>query len=186
MSDASRAEALIELAAVVRAHGLAGEVVLKSFNPASDLLSSLNEVSLRSPEGVVTTYAVVSRRGGGDSLLIGLRGVNDRDQAEALRGSLVCVPRAVLPPLEDGEYYLADLTGLAVRDTAGNTIGHVDDVLEYPSVEALVVLVEGIVREVPNLDRYVPEVNVSGGFVVVDHLDEIEPVPLAALKGKKR
>lgn len=186
MSDASRAQALIELAAVVRAHGLAGEVVLKSFNPASDLLSSLDEIILRSPDGALRTFAVTSRRGGGDSLLIGLRGVSDRDQAEALRGSLVCVPREALPPLEEGEYYLADLTGLSVRDGEGKTIGHVEDVLEYPSVEALVVLVDGIVREVPNLDRYVPEIDVAGGFVVVAHLDEIEPVPLAALKGKKR
>lgn len=186
MSDASRAEALIELAAVVRAHGLAGEIVLKSFNPESELLSRLDEVTLRSPDGTLRTYAVVSRRGGGDSLLIGLRGVNDRDQAEALRGSLVCVPREALPPLDEGEYYLADLTGLSVRDGEGRTLGHVEDVLEYPSVEALVVLTDGIVREVPNLERYVPEVNVAGGYVVVAHLDEIEPVPLAALKGKKR
>ena len=185
MSDASRSEELIELAAVVRAHGLSGELVLKPFNPASDLLGSLAEIVLRSPAGELHTFEVLARRGGGDSQLLALRGVTDRDQADALRGSVVCVPRSALPPLEEGEYYLVDLVGLSVRSPEGDTLGHVEDVLEYPSVEALVVITEGIVREVPNLDRYVPSIDVQGGFVVVDHLDEIEPVPLAALKGKR-
>ena len=185
MSDASRSEELIELAAVVRAHGLSGELVLKPFNPDSDLLGSLTDIVLRSPAGDLRTYEVSARRGGGDNQLLTLRGVTDRDQAEALRGSVVCVPRTTLPPLEEGEYYLVDLVGLAVRTPEGETVGHVEDVLEYPSVEALVVITHGIVREVPNLDRYVPSIDVQGGFVVVDHIDEIEPVPLAALKGKR-
>ena len=185
MSDASRSEELIELAAVVRAHGLSGELVLKPFNPDSDLLGSLRDIVLRSPAGELRSYEVTSRRGGGDNQLLGLRGISDRDQAEALRGSVVCVPRASLPELEEGEYYLVDLVGLSVRTPDGDTIGHVEDVLEYPSVEALVVITHGIVREVPNLDRYVPSIDVQGGFVVVDHIDEIEPVPLAALKGKR-
>jgi len=185
MSDASRSEELIELAAVVRAHGLSGELVLKPFNPDSELLGSLSQIVLRSPAGEFRTFEVISRRGGADNQLLALRGITDRNQAEALRGSVVCVPRAALPALEEGEYYLVDLVGLAVRTPEGETIGHVEDILEYPSVEALVVITHGIVREVPNLERYVPSIDVQAGFVVVDHIDEIEPVPLAALKGKR-
>lgn len=183
MTNESSHDELIELAAVVRAHGLAGEVVLKSFNPASDLLSTLPEIMLRGPDGTVRRYEVLSRRGKSD--LLALRGIDDRDTAEALRGHVVCVPRSALPPLDAGEYYLVDLIGLEVRGTDGTKLGHVEDILEYPSVECLVILTEGVVREVPNLDRYVPEVDVAGGYVVVDHLDEIEPVPLAALRGKR-
>lgn len=178
-------EELVELAAIVRAHALAGELVLKLFNPESELLSRVKAVVLRGPTGEERQYAVASVRGAGDNVLLALAGVSTREQAEALRGQRVCVDRKALPKLEDGEYYLVDLPGLAVRTTDGRTIGHVEDVIDYPSVQCLQVVTEGVVREVPDLPRYLPEVRVGDGYVVVDHLDEIEPVPLAALKGKR-
>lgn len=178
-------EELVELAAIVRGHALAGELVLKLFNPESDLLTSLREVTLRAPSGDTRKYNVRGIRGAGDGVLLSLEGVSDRDGADALRGHVVCVSRDVLPALEEGEYYLVDLPGLAVHDKNGQKIGYVEDVIEYPSVSALVVVVEGLVREVPDLPRYLLEVRVADGFVVVDHLDELEPVPLAPLQGKR-
>jgi len=176
---------LVELAAIVRGHALAGEVVIKLFNPESELLAELDEVELRAPSGETRRYEVLSVRGGGHNVLLALSGVNSRDAADALRGHILCVPRAVLPALEEGEYYLVDLPGLKVRTTDGSVIGHVEDVIEYPSVPSLVVITDGIVREVPDLPRYLLEVRVADGYVVVDHLDEIEPVKLAPLKGKR-
>jgi 16S rRNA processing protein RimM len=178
------AEELVELGAVMRGHALAGELVLKVFNPESDLLASLREVILRAPTGETKRYRVRSSRGGKDPLLA-LEGVDSRDAADALRGHVLCVERAALPPLEEGEYYLCDLPGLAVHSAQGDKIGYVDDVIEYPSVSALVVVVEGVVREVPDLPRYLLEVHVADGYVVVDKLEEIEPAPLAPLSGKR-
>jgi 16S rRNA processing protein RimM len=179
------ADELVELAAVMRGHALQGELVLKLFNRESDLLSRVDTVVLRAAGGEQRTYQLASVRGAGDSVLIALRGVSTRDEADALRGSVVCIERAQLPPIEEGEYYLVDLPGLAVRSVDGATIGHVESVIAYPSIECLQVITAGIVREVPDLPRYLPEVHVRDGYVVVDHLDEIEPVPLAALKGKR-
>jgi len=87
----------------------------------------------------------------------------------------VCVPRAQLPPLAEGEYYLMDLVGLRVYTREGVELGRVDDVIEYPTVHCLVVASEDGVREVPNLERYVLELDLHDGRVVVDHLDELEP-----------
>jgi len=178
-------DAQIELAAVVRAHALTGELVLKVFNPDSHLLGDLDAATLRLPSGEHRSIQVESVRGTGESMIVKLRGVDSRDAAEALRGSLLCVPRTALPPLEEGEYYLTDLPGLEVRDPSGQVLGHVEDVLEYPTVNALQIITDGVVREVPDLERYLLEVRVDDGYVVVDHLDELEPVPLAALKGKR-
>jgi 16S rRNA processing protein RimM len=49
--------------------------------------------------------------------------IKDRAAAEQLRGSLIAVPRSALPPLEDGEYYYADLLGLMCESQAGDTLG---------------------------------------------------------------
>lgn len=178
-------EPLITLAAIVRAHALSGELALKLFNPDSELLNGLREVVLRLPSGEQRPGTVLAVRRNAEGALVRIAGVTTREEAEALRGTLLCVARAALPPLEDGEYYLADLPGLSVRLQDGTVVGHVEDVIEYPTVNALVVLAEGRVREVPDLPRYLLEVRVADGFVVVDHLDELEPVALAPLQGKR-
>jgi 16S rRNA processing protein RimM len=49
--------------------------------------------------------------------------VTDRNGAEALRGTLLTVPRSALPPLDEDEYYHADLIGLVAETAAGEVLG---------------------------------------------------------------
>lgn len=184
-TSASSEDELIELAAIMRAHGLKGELLLKPFNPDSTLLLSLDEVLLKSRSGVITTHKVENSRVHSGHVLLTLEGVHDRDHGDTLRGNLVCVTRAALPPLEEGEYYLVDLVGLEARDAAGKPIGKVVEVIEYPSANCLAVECEDGVREVPNIERYVLEVDVPNGFVRVEHLDEIDPVKIAEARPPK-
>jgi 16S rRNA processing protein RimM len=167
-------DGLVELAAVVRSHGLRGELLLKPFNPESDLWDELEHIELKLPNGTLSPRVVESAREHSGGILLALEDVHDRDSADALRGSLVCVRRSVLPELDEGEYYLADLVGLEVRDESGKPVGRVCDLVEYPSVCCLVVETEEGRREVPDVARYVPEVHVKQGFVVVSNLAEIE------------
>jgi 16S rRNA processing protein RimM len=51
--------------------------------------------------------------------------IGDRNAAEALRGKLVTIPRSALPPLEEGEYYHADLIGLPCENREGEQLGSV-------------------------------------------------------------
>jgi 16S rRNA processing protein RimM len=64
-------------------------------------------------------------------------GVADRNAAEALRGSLVEVDRSALPPLEEGEYYHADLIGLPAVDRDGKPAGKVAAVENYGAGDLL-------------------------------------------------
>jgi 16S rRNA processing protein RimM len=64
-------------------------------------------------------------------------GIDDRSAAEALGGSLVEVDRSALPPLEQGEYYHADLIGLPALDTQGANIGIVVAVENYGAGDLL-------------------------------------------------
>ncbi len=165
---------LIELAAVVRAHGLRGELVLKPFNPESDIWRELEQLTLKSPDGSTRSYALRGVRGHSEHVILALEGVADRTAAEALRGTLVCVPRSALPEPEEGEFYLVDLIGLEAREPGGTVVGRIQDIVEYPSVSCLLVEGTGGAWEVPDLERYLTEVDFEAGFVVVDHLDELE------------
>lgn len=62
-----------------------------------------------------------------------LASVTDRTAAEAMRGVLVGVPRAALPPTDTGEYYWADLLGLTVLNTREQSLGRILGMIETPA-----------------------------------------------------
>ncbi|MEG3165759.1 ribosome maturation factor RimM [Sphingomonas sp. PB2P19] len=110
-----RGEPTVTLAAVIGAHGVGGEVRLKVFGDSLSGYQSFNG----------GTLTLKSARVGSNGTIARFAEVADRNAAEALRGTELTVPRASLPPLEEGEYYHADLMGLAVISSDGTAIGRI-------------------------------------------------------------
>lgn len=132
MTAPDRSERRIALAAVAGAHGVKGELRLKLF---SDNVESLSRHEKLHVGGVERRLLFV--RDGGKTAVARFEGVGDRSAAEALRGSLIEVDRSALPPLEEGEYYHADLIGLPVVDRGGEEIGTVTAVENYGAGDLL-------------------------------------------------
>jgi 16S rRNA processing protein RimM len=174
MPSPTRDDELVELAAVVRAHGLRGELTLKPFNPDSSLLSGLERVTLKLRDGGLREYAVRTVRGHSGQLILALDGVVGRDAAETLRGAVICVPRSALPEPEEGEFYLVDLVGLEARDEGGKPIGKIEDIIDYPSISCLVVSGPAGSWEVPDTERYLAAIDLEAGFVTLANLDELD------------
>lgn len=122
----------IALAAVAGAHGIKGELRLKLFTASVDNLARHRTVYIGGTE-----RELESVRSGSSGAIARLAGIVDRSSAEALRGSLVEVDRSALPPLEEGEYYHADLIGLACVDTDGAQVGTVVAVENYGAGDLL-------------------------------------------------
>lgn len=97
-----------------------------------------------------------------------LAGVDDRDQAFALRGAEISIPREALPPAEDGEFYWADLIGLDVVNLQGEHLGQVEDLLETGANDVLVVKGDDKQRLLPYVDAIVLEVNLTDHVIRVD------------------
>lgn len=110
----------VALAAVAGAHGVKGEVRLKLFSDSIDSLACHEKLLVGGTE-----RRLLSVRAGGSTAVARFEGVADRTAAEALRGQLVEVDRDLLPPLEEGEYYHADLIGLQCVDRNGAAVGTV-------------------------------------------------------------
>lgn len=122
----------IALAAVAGAHGVKGELRLKLFTDSVDNLALHESVYVGT-----AVHRLESVRAGSSGAIARLSGVSDRSGAEALRGLLVEVDRSALPPLEEGEYYHADLIGLACFDGTGNAVGRVVGVENYGAGDLL-------------------------------------------------
>lgn len=98
------AERRVTLAAVIGAHGITGEVRLKLFSEDIAGYGVLDAAG--------RTLTLTSVRPGPNGAVARFAEVTDRNAAEALRGTALTVLRSALPPLEEGEYYHADLVGL--------------------------------------------------------------------------
>jgi 16S rRNA processing protein RimM len=122
----------IALAAVAGAHGVKGELRLKLFTDSAENLKRYDTVQIDGVE-----RKLVSVRPAPFGAVVRLSGVDDRTAAESLRGSLIDVDRSALPPLEDGEYYHADLIGLSCVDRDGREVGMVAAVENYGAGDLL-------------------------------------------------
>ena len=121
----------VTLAAVTGAHGVTGEVRLKLFGEGLEAFSAHRRFN----DGALTLSKL--RDDGKGGAIARFAEIADRTAAEALRGTLLTVPRSALPPLAEGEYYHADLVGLAVVSDAGEPLGTVVAVENYGAGDLL-------------------------------------------------
>jgi 16S rRNA processing protein RimM len=128
----------IALAAVSGAQGVNGEVRLKLFSDSAVSLARHKRLSVGGAE-----RELLSVRDGGKVAIARFSGVADRSAAEALRGQLVEIERDALPSLEAGEYYHADLIGLACVDVDGQAIGSIVAVENFGAGDLLEIEADG-------------------------------------------
>jgi 16S rRNA processing protein RimM len=163
---------LVVVGRIGRPHGIRGDVTVEVRTDDPDARFAPGSVLLTDPadRGPLT---VQSTGRSGQITLLHLDGVDDRDAAEALRGTLLQVDAEALPELADeDEYYDHQLIGLRVLHLDGTELGTVTDVLHPPASPVLVVArPDGSEELVPFVAAIVPEVDVDRGVAVVDPPD---------------
>ena len=144
---------LVSIGRVGRPHGLDGSFFVEgpSTRPDAFLKGAVVYV------GGEPAKIVVSKRGSQGRPVIRL----DRRPE---RGALLEVPRAELPPLEEGEYYTFQLVGLRVEEEGGRVLGQVADVLDYPANDVLE-LDSGL--SLPLVEACVRQVDIERGRIVI-------------------
>ncbi|WP_336485437.1 ribosome maturation factor RimM [Methylobacterium nigriterrae] len=167
---------LVLLGEFGRAHGLNGEIRLKSYT--ADPAGIATYGPLRTADG--RRIEIVSARPAPgpapDILVARVKGVSDRSAAEALNRTGLYVPRETLGQAEDeDEFFTADLVGLAVVDTGGKPLGTVVSVPNYGGGDLLEIRPEagGPTALLPFTKAFVPGLDVPGGRVTVDPPDDL-------------
>jgi 16S rRNA processing protein RimM len=159
------AEKRILLGRIAAAHGIRGEVLIKTFTERPEDIAAYGP--LDDGRGGALTVKVIRVTPKG--VIARITGVADRNGAEALKGVGLHVDRARLPSPDDGTYYHADLIGLAAVDPEGRPVGEVVGVHNHGAGDLLEVrLAEtGKTELVAFTDAFVPEVDVAARRVVV-------------------
>jgi 16S rRNA processing protein RimM len=125
----------VALAAVAGAHGIKGELRLKLF---AESVASIKAHKSFYVGGELRQ--VRDLRDANKTAIARLEGINDRSAAEALRGLLIEVDREALPPLEEGEYYHADLVGLPCVGFSDEPLGTVAAIENFGAGDLIEVL----------------------------------------------
>ena len=143
VSTSGAPDDLVELGRIVSAYGIKGWIKIQPFSAQADVLRDTALWWLTRPvplagQGVVSSSAfsmkVQAVRPQGSFLVAQLQGLDDRDEAEALKGHVISVSRSLFPAAEEDEYYWVDLIGCSLMgvDDAGEPalIGEVQEVLD--------------------------------------------------------
>jgi 16S rRNA processing protein RimM len=157
---------------VVKAHGVSGEVVVEVRTDDPDARfapgTTLRAKRVRDG-GEERSFVVAQAREHGGRLLVRLAGVDDRDTADALRGSLFVVDSDDLPPIDEPDtYYDHQLEGLRVRTTTGQDVGLVAEVLHTAAGELLAVRRDSGEVLVPFVGAIVTSVSLQDRLVEID------------------
>jgi len=107
-----------------------------------------------------------------DSVVACADGVNDRDAAEALKGSRIFVPRESFPAAAEDEFYWVDLIGLQVINREEHVLGVVRELLSTGPQTVLVLEAQqddkSIERMIPFVSAYVDAVSLAEKIIRVD------------------
>lgn len=159
---------LILLGRVLGAFGVRGEIRLESWTEPRTQIFRYQPWTLRDPQGRERELLGARGRDAGKHLVATLPDIDDRDAAEALRGTEIHVPRSALPPPRPGEYYWVDLEGLAVRTVDGVPLGIVSHLFSTGANDVMVVRGDRE-RLIPFVEpQYVTAVDFEASVITVD------------------
>jgi 16S rRNA processing protein RimM len=165
MAGQKQSAAWVCVARVAAAHGLRGAFKLRCFTERAEDVAAYGPLYDRAGDRHLILKIIGQSAAG---VLAKARGVDDRDAAEALRGTLLYVPRAALPEPADDEFYHADLEGLAAELSDGSRLGTVRAVGNFGAGDVLEIAADGGgVLNLPFDRTTVPLVDLAGGRLVV-------------------
>ena len=155
------------LGAITGAHGVNGTVRITSFTTVPEDVAVYGPVGDEAGKREFGLEVIGMSSG---AVLARIEGVDDRDAAEALKGTRLYVARDALPPAGEEEYYHGDLLGLPVERADGAAVGTVIAVHTVGAADALEID-RGPGRDtavVPFTRAAVPMVDIAGRRIVID------------------
>lgn len=168
----------ILLGEITAAHGIRGDVLVRTFTSDPEAIADYGPLTDAGGRAPLTLKVVrVTPKG---AVVARVKGVADRNGAEALKGRKLFIARTAMPEPESADdFYHADLVGLVAVDTDGNALGEVVAVENYGAGDLLEIrfTASGQTELVPFTKAVVPEIDIASGrlVVVMPATVEIEP-----------
>lgn len=164
---------LVEFGEIRKPHGLRGDLKVHFYHPIEDFpmkgdcIWLDNGIELTS----LTEFQVEHLQLNSPQPIIKFNGVNNRDDANILRGAQLFIPRSNLPELEGDSFYYNDLIGCFLENENGEKIGTIQNVLALPGNDVLVVDYRGNEVLVPLVDEFIKLIDIENKLVIMNLLE---------------
>ena len=153
-----------------KAHGVRGEIRVKIALEDIDILADL--MPLQDKKG--QNFTLKNLRLQGEHYIAHFEHISNRNEAEALRNTILYTEFSRLPSLENDEFYYHDLIGLEVRDALSHEIlGHILRLVDFGAGDLLDIAFEGESQSqlLPFTKAHFPEINIDKGYVTLQKDD---------------
>lgn len=157
----------VEVGRLGAAHGVRGWMRVQSFTDPPQRLFEWQRWSLKAESGATRDVKLLEVRPQGNGWIARLEGIDERDAASRLAGSLVLVEREELGPTSAREHYRADLVGFEVKNLEGALLGAVDHFIDTPG-NAVMVIRGAREYLVPVTAQHLTKVDVGSRSLIVD------------------
>jgi 16S rRNA processing protein RimM len=167
-------ERLILVGRVAGAFGVRGEVRISAYTEDALALARFRELKRQDGSHALTITQGRPAKGG---LVVRVKEVETKEQADAMRGLRLYVSRDALPKPEEDEFYLADLIGMAVRRVETNEpLGRVKAVQDFGAGDILEIEPEGggPTWYLPFTREAAPQVDLNAGVVLANPPEQVE------------
>lgn len=165
-------EGRCEIGKIAAAHGVRGDMLLIPLTDFPERFIGMKKLDISLPCKPVKSWKVrrLEPYEGKNTFFLHLQGVEDRNAAEAMKGASVTVPKDERVELEEDEYWLDDIIGLAVLDAStGENLGRVSEIIQTGSNDVYVVKTpDGKEKPVPATGDAIVSVDVVGGTMTVN------------------
>lgn len=156
-------EDLVAVGQIVGVFGVRGEVKVMPLTDVPERFKSLRRVFLVCGENSPRKATVRAARAHKHGFVVRLAEAEDPEQAEALRGCYLMVPRSERVPLPEGQFYIDDLLGFRVVTESGQDLGTIQNVIQNPANDVY----QTDVAMIPALKEVVVKVDLEAGEMVV-------------------
>ena len=157
---------LVTVGVILGAHGVRGDVRVKSFTAEPEAVFEYAPFLSEQGEVLIEPTAV---RTGKDHFIVSPRNKRQKEEWDRMKGGKLYVPRDALPDVDEDEFYIEDLVGLDVYAGGETPLGRVKAVLNHGASDLLEIQVSGGSKPVlvPFTFEDVPTVDLALGRIVV-------------------
>jgi 16S rRNA processing protein RimM len=150
--------------------GLKGFVKVRPLSGEIEHLIKLQSATIRH-NGTERVLEIAESAAASPGIVMRFAGIDSPEAAKTLNGAELLVDREQASPLQDGEFYIEDLKGLAVESESGGILGHITDIIESGSGDlAEIRLVSGELKLVPFRQEFFAEISPEKGRLILKNL----------------
>jgi len=161
-------EDYFRIGVITTTHGLKGQVKVYPTTDDPEKFETLKTCYLKGAKGEMKPLTITGCSYFKGLVILGFEEIQTIDDAIPLRQKELYCDRENAVPLEEGEYYLADIIGCEVFDEDGNKLGVMEDYLETAAQDVYKIRRDnGKEFLVPAVDAFIKEVDVAGGRMVI-------------------